>query len=82
MAKTPIDTDIDAPVMTKSGNLIHSVHVFSLPQGPIWVFHTFHLVTTGLMLLWYLRFELLPRQRIESEPIVDDTFDDLLMTCR
>ena len=39
------------------GNLVHSVYVFSLPAGPIWVLHSFYLVSTGLMLAWYLRYE-------------------------
>jgi hypothetical protein len=30
--------------------------VFSLPLGPIWLLHSFYLVTTGLMLFWYLRY--------------------------
>ena len=37
------------------GNAVHSVYVFSLPPGPIWVLHTFYLVSSGLMLCWYLR---------------------------
>jgi hypothetical protein len=40
------------------GNAVHSVYVFSLPPGPIWVLHSFYLVTSGLMLGWYLRFGL------------------------
>lgn len=36
------------------GNLVHSVYVFSLPAGPIWVLHSFYLVTTALMLVLYL----------------------------
>lgn len=39
------------------GNLVHSVYVFSLPVGPVWVLHTFYLVSTVLMLVWYLRYE-------------------------
>lgn len=39
------------------GNLIHAFYVFSLPPGPIWLLHTFHLVTTALMLFWYVRYE-------------------------
>ena len=39
------------------GNLIHSVYVFSLPAGPIWLLHSFYLVTTGLMLVLHLRYE-------------------------
>jgi len=38
------------------GNLVHSVYVFSLPPGPIWVLHSFYLLSTGLMLAWYLRW--------------------------
>jgi uncharacterized protein with PQ loop repeat len=44
-------------VLSNVGNVIHSVYVFSLPPGPIWAMHSFYLVATGLMLFWYLRFE-------------------------
>lgn len=37
-------------------NVIHAVYIFSLPAGPIWALHTFYLVTTALMLYWYLRY--------------------------
>jgi hypothetical protein len=40
------------------GNAVHSVYVFSLPPGPIWVLHSFYLVTSALMLGWYLRYGL------------------------
>ena len=43
--------------LSNVGNVIHSVYVYSLPPGPIWVLHSFYLVTTALMLLWYLRYE-------------------------
>ena len=43
--------------LSNVGNVIHSVYVYSLPPGPIWVLHSFYLVATGLMLLWYLRYE-------------------------
>jgi len=46
------------------GNLVHSVYVFSLPAGPVWVLHSFYLVSTVLMLIWYLRYELLDVHRI------------------
>jgi len=32
-------------------------YVYSLPPGPIWLLHTFHLITTALMLFWYVRYE-------------------------
>jgi uncharacterized protein with PQ loop repeat len=38
------------------GNIIHSVYVFHLPAGPVWILHTFYIVSTGLMLFWYLRY--------------------------
>lgn len=44
-------------LLSNLGNLIHSVYVFSLPAGPIWLLHCFYLVSTGLMLVWYLRYE-------------------------
>jgi uncharacterized protein with PQ loop repeat len=47
------------------GNLVHSLYVFSLPAGPIWLLHSFYLVTTAMMLSWYVRYEWLPaRKRI------------------
>ncbi len=39
------------------GNLLHALYVYSLPPGPLWLLHTFHLITTALMLFWYLRYE-------------------------
>jgi uncharacterized protein with PQ loop repeat len=43
-------------MLTNVGNVIHSVYVFHLPAGPIWVLHSFYLSSTGLMLYWYLRY--------------------------
>jgi uncharacterized protein with PQ loop repeat len=40
------------------GNTVHSIYVFNLPAGPVWVLHSFYLVSTVLMLIWYLRYEL------------------------
>ena len=41
------------------GNLVHSVYVFSLPVGPIWALHGFYVVSSALMLFWYLRYRLI-----------------------
>lgn len=49
-------------VLTNAGNLIHAVYVFSMPPGPLWMMHTFWLVSTALMLTWYLRYEWLPKR--------------------
>ena len=40
------------------GNAVYSVYVYSLPPGPIWLLHTFYLVSSALMLGWYLRYGL------------------------
>ena len=56
-------------LLANTGNLVHSIYVFNLPPGPIWLLHSFYLVTTGLMLLWYLRYEWRPsppRTRLRS----------------
>ena len=42
--------------IANAGNLVHSIYVFSLPPGPIWALHVFYLVTTGVMLLLYMRY--------------------------
>lgn len=44
-------------LLSNVGNLIYSLYVFNLPLGPIWFLHSYYLLTTGLMLLWYLRYE-------------------------
>jgi uncharacterized protein with PQ loop repeat len=43
-------------VLTNIGNVLYSAYVFSLPLGPIWALHSFYLVSTALMLAWYVRF--------------------------
>lgn len=48
-------------VLANSGNAVHSLYVYSLPVGPIWFLHGFYLVTTGMMLFWYVRYERGPR---------------------
>ena len=42
--------------LSNVGNAVHSVYVFSLPPGPLWVLHSFYLLSTALMLGWYLRW--------------------------
>ena len=42
-------------VLANAGNVVHSVYVLALPAGPIWGLHGFYTVTSGLMLVWYLR---------------------------
>jgi uncharacterized protein with PQ loop repeat len=42
--------------LSNLGNVIQSIYVFHLPAGPMWVLHTFYLLSTALMLFWYLRY--------------------------
>ncbi len=44
-------------LLNNVGNLLHALYVYSLPPGPIWLLHTFNLITTALMLFWYVRYE-------------------------
>ena len=55
-------------VLSNLGNVIHSVYVFHLPVGPAWVLHSFYLVTTALMLFWYLRYAA-RRDRRQRSPV-------------
>ncbi len=43
-------------VLANVGNLIHAFYVVHLPAGPVWLLHGFYLVSTALMLIWYLRY--------------------------
>lgn len=47
-------------LLSNVGNVIYSIYVFQLPRGPIWFLHSYYLFSTGLMLVWYLRYEGLP----------------------
>lgn len=49
-------------LLSNVGNLIYSLYVFDLPPGPIWILHSYNLLSTGLMLVWYLRYEGWPHQ--------------------
>ncbi len=47
-------------LMSNVGNIIYSIYVFQLPKGPVWFLHIYNLVTTGMMLVWYVQYEVLP----------------------
>jgi uncharacterized protein with PQ loop repeat len=49
-------------LMSNVGNLIYSIYVFNLPLGPVWFLHGYNLLSTGLMLVWYLKYEGFPLQ--------------------
>jgi uncharacterized protein with PQ loop repeat len=50
--------------MSNLANAVHSVYVFSLPVGPIWFLHSFYLIASLLMLVWFVRY----RQAGSPEP--------------
>lgn len=66
-------------LLGNAGNIFYSVYVFHMPPGPIWLLHTFYLITTGLMLIWYLRYETRPailtrfRSRIQLRALAGST---------
>ncbi len=43
-------------VLANVGNAVYSVYVFTLPPGPIWLLHTFYILTSALMLAWSVRY--------------------------
>ena len=49
-------------LLSNVGNIIYSFYVFNLPRGPIWFLHSYYLLSTGLMLIWYLKYEGWPEQ--------------------
>jgi uncharacterized protein with PQ loop repeat len=53
-------------LMSNVGNFIYSIYVFQLPPGPVWVLYIYNLISTALMLLWYLRYEGLPKRPLSS----------------
>ncbi len=43
--------------LSNLGNVIYWLYIVSLPFGPVWFLQGFFTITTGLMLLFYLRYE-------------------------
>lgn len=43
-------------VLTNIANAVHSFYVFDLPAGPLWLLHSFYVVASALMLLWFLQY--------------------------
>ncbi|WP_223409828.1 hypothetical protein [Occultella gossypii] len=60
-------------LLANTGNVVHSIYVYSLPAGPIWALHGFYLITTGLMLVLYLR-----HARSVPEPVPSPTKENHL----
>jgi uncharacterized protein with PQ loop repeat len=43
-------------VLSNVANAVHSVYVFNLPAGPIWVLHLAYVLASALMLAWWMRY--------------------------
>jgi len=43
-------------MLSNVGNAVHSIYVFSMPVGPLWLLHTFYLASSALMLFWSVRY--------------------------
>jgi len=43
-------------MLSNVGNAVHSIYVFSMPVGPLWLLHTFYLASSALMLIWSVRY--------------------------
>jgi hypothetical protein len=50
-------------LLANVGNGFYAIYVFSMPVGPIWALHSFYMLSSALMLVWYLRYELSKRRR-------------------
>ena len=50
-------------LLANVGNAFYAVYVFSMPMGPIWALHSFYMLSSALMLFWYLRYEVKKRGR-------------------
>ena len=53
-------------VFANVGNLIHWVYLITVP-GPLWYLHSFFTITTAIMLLLYLRYEIRSKKREPQE---------------
>jgi len=47
-------------LLSNVANVVHSVYVFSLPAGPIWLLHSSYVIASALMLVWCLRYRHAP----------------------
>ena len=57
-------------LLANVGNAFYAVYVFSMPMGPIWALHSFYMLSSALMLFWYLRYEVKKRGRA-TEGVVE-----------
>jgi hypothetical protein len=54
-------------LLANVGNGFYAIYVFSMPVGPIWALHSFYMLSSALMLFWYLRYEVSKRRHGSAE---------------
>jgi uncharacterized protein with PQ loop repeat len=54
-------------VLANVGNAVHCIYVVHLPPGPIWALHGFYVVSSALMLLWWLRYHCAQAAAVRDE---------------
>ncbi len=47
-------------LLANIANAVHSLYVFSLPAGPIWLLHASYVLASAVMLVWWLRYRHAP----------------------
>ncbi|WP_115788852.1 hypothetical protein [Arthrobacter silvisoli] len=47
-------------LLANIANAVHSLYVFSLPPGPIWLLHGTYVLASAMMLSWWLRYRHAP----------------------
>ena len=55
-------------VVANVGNIVHSLYVFTLPAGPLWLLHSFYVVSSALMLFWWWRYRSRHHGAVPGEP--------------
>jgi uncharacterized protein with PQ loop repeat len=55
-------------VVANIGNVVHSLYVFTLPAGPLWLLHSFYVVSSALMLFWWWRYRSRHPVAVPAEP--------------
>jgi hypothetical protein len=58
-------------LLNNVGNAVHTVYIVHLPVGPIWWLHAFYLVSTALMLIWYMQYG--PRRQPQGHEVHSPT---------
>lgn len=53
-------------LLANIANAVHSLYVYSLPAGPIWLLHGSYVLASAVMLAWWLRYRHVPGNPAQS----------------